>query len=698
MSLTGLPKLFYRSLLVIVPVLAFWQVSLFCNTMKWDTMVQFFPCRFLMSEAFNEHNLPLWNPYINFGYPAYADPQGGFFYPITWLFAALFGYNTYTIAAEFVLHIVIAAITCYALLRVLGIGCFPAVVMGITYSLSGIFVSNATHLTWVISMAWLPAVLAGYKMLLEKPSLLHALLLAVATYLFLVGGYPAFFIIVAYFIAGYTLYFIANTYKMQGPAICKLCLWSTVAAITFLILCSGYIFSTVQTLPLIDRGEGLTVQRANTFPLSPQAMLSFVFPFATACRNYSLGTDITMANVYCGIFVFPLIILALIKVRLPAFTKALLVFGVICLLASAGESTPVRSWLYLLPGFDMFRHAAIFRVFTTLAFIVTAAAGLQWWWQQIEKLQSLTSVRYSILFYTVLLVIVFVVIDIMNHGFIAYPKQWSFDDFTLYNEKQTVYTHILAQCISHFVALFVLAVTTYIKNTRIAKAIVASVLIADMAFALQLNVPATVIAGINPHKLQQALNNAEVDFIPLSKQPIEDFSHLGTKDIDPVWFNASIFRKVPACNGFNNFELKGMAQLRDSSLYKDIISHPYCYFAAAQGTTADTATTYHVKRFTMLSTEVNYTAARGTNVVLLQNTFPGWSLNCDGTPLPISKQYGYFIKAVVPAGNHTLCFEFKPIMPVIFWGITVAGFILTIATITLLLVRHKYFGNFSTLT
>lgn len=698
MNNTGLSKTLYRLLLLAVPVFAFWQVSLFCNTMKWDTMVQFFPCRFLMSEAFKEHSLPLWNPYINFGYPAYADPQGGFFYPATWVIAALFGYSTYTIAAEFVLHVVIAACTCYGLLRVLGIGLLPAVVMGITYSLSGIFVSNATHLTWVISMAWLPAVFAGYKMLLEKPSLLNALLFAVAAWLFLVGGYPAFFIIAAYFIAGYTLYFIATAYKKQGRVIYKLSLWGAVAALVFLILCSGYIYSTIQTLPLIDRGDGLTVQRANTFPLSPQAMLSFVFPFATVCRNYSLGTDITMANVYCGIFAFPLIVLALFKVRLSAFTNALLAFGIVCLLASAGEYTPVRSWLYILPGFDMFRHAAIFRVFTTLAFIVTAAAGLQWWWQQIEKKQPLTSVRYTILLYAVLLLTVFVILDIINRGFIAYPKQWTFDGFTQYYEKQNVYTHILAQCIIHFVVLLVLATTTYIKSGRIAYAVIAGVLLADMVFALQLNVPATVTAGVNPHKLQLALNNAGLNFIPLSKQPIEDFSHLGSTDMDPVWFNASIFRKVPACNGFNNFELRGMAQLRDSSLYKEVISHPYCYFTNATGIAIDTATTYNITRFTMHSTEVSYHAANATNVVLLQNIFPGWSIYCDNKQLSGSKQYGFFIKAAVPAGSHTLLFKFEPEIPIVFFWITVTGFITCIVVIVLLLVRNKNFSNLSALS
>lgn len=109
----------FLSIIIILAciMLAFRQVAFFDYTMKWDIMDQFFPCRFFISECLRHKIFPFWCPYISFGYPFYADPQGGTFYPLTWIISFISGYNVYSIAYDYLIHVAIAGIAFYYLLK-----------------------------------------------------------------------------------------------------------------------------------------------------------------------------------------------------------------------------------------------------------------------------------------------------------------------------------------------------------------------------------------------------------------------------------------------------------------------------------------------------------------------------------------------------------------------------------------------------
>jgi hypothetical protein len=253
-------KEFFRhnglSILVILLVLllALHPISFLFYTMKWDMMDQFFPCRFFISECLQNGQLPLWSPFINYGYPFHADPQSGVFYPVTWLFSLLGGYNVYTIAAEYLLHIFIAALSFYAFLRQFKVSRLSATTFGITYALSGVFISNAQHLTWVVSMAWMPMVVLLFYRLLQQPQLQSALAFSLTAYLFMTGGYPGFAIILFYFLVAYSLLnFIQLIGSRDSQAVKNTSLSLATGAFVFALISSGFIFSIVQAMPDIAR-------------------------------------------------------------------------------------------------------------------------------------------------------------------------------------------------------------------------------------------------------------------------------------------------------------------------------------------------------------------------------------------------------------------------------------------------------------
>src|ERR1019366_4458046 len=97
--------------------------------MKWDTMDYFLPTRYFISECFANHIMPFWCPYIHMGFPIYADPQAGLWYPVDLLLALTTGYNVYIVQAEFIFHLIIAGIGFNKLLKTLDIGDAPAMVV-----------------------------------------------------------------------------------------------------------------------------------------------------------------------------------------------------------------------------------------------------------------------------------------------------------------------------------------------------------------------------------------------------------------------------------------------------------------------------------------------------------------------------------------------------------------------------------------
>ena len=164
---------FYIILLFAIAIFSFWQIVTFRNCLKWDFMDISFPWRYYIGECLQNNILPLWSPFAKLGFSQYLDPQT--WYPISWLLGYLFGYSIYTIQLEFVLHIFIAGLGIYYLSKHFTsekkIQFFSAVI----FMLSGFFISNAQHLGWIVSGAWIPLILYFYLNIFKTKSFLSVL-------------------------------------------------------------------------------------------------------------------------------------------------------------------------------------------------------------------------------------------------------------------------------------------------------------------------------------------------------------------------------------------------------------------------------------------------------------------------------------------------------------------------------------------
>ena len=104
--------------------------------------------------------IPLWNPHLYSGAPFVADNQSGVFYPINLLAFALFGEPSYGVMEGLaVFHIWLAGAGLFALARGLGLRRPAALLGGMAFALSDLFVTHIGNLNLNATAAWLPLLL-----------------------------------------------------------------------------------------------------------------------------------------------------------------------------------------------------------------------------------------------------------------------------------------------------------------------------------------------------------------------------------------------------------------------------------------------------------------------------------------------------------------------------------------------------------
>jgi hypothetical protein len=114
--------------------------------------------------------VPLWNPHLHSGTPFVADNQSGVFYPVNLLTFLITGPPSYVVMESLaVFHVWLAAVAMFILLRGFGLGRPAAVLGGLAFGLSDLFVTHVGNLNLNATAAWLPLALwLTHKALQDK--------------------------------------------------------------------------------------------------------------------------------------------------------------------------------------------------------------------------------------------------------------------------------------------------------------------------------------------------------------------------------------------------------------------------------------------------------------------------------------------------------------------------------------------------
>jgi len=144
--------------------LFFGQILFFRDIAHWS-----FPARSFLRDSLLAGELPRWNPYQALGFPVFADPLYGIFYPLNWLYllvgpdsvASLFNWQCF-------LHMAWGALgVCFLARRLRGSSTAMAVA-GLAWAMSGYVTSQWSSGLLLFADAWVPWAAVGQLHLLDS--------------------------------------------------------------------------------------------------------------------------------------------------------------------------------------------------------------------------------------------------------------------------------------------------------------------------------------------------------------------------------------------------------------------------------------------------------------------------------------------------------------------------------------------------
>jgi hypothetical protein len=328
-------------------------------TIKWDAFRLWLPWKHFIVEELLNGQLPLWNPFMNNGFPQHGDTMT--WYPISWIIGFIHGgYNLSALNTEYLFHLFTAGFGFYTFSARFNDSKRVRFFLGLSYMLSGLMIGNAQHMAWIISAAWLPWYFLSLAELVEQVSLRRILRFSLVGFFLFSGGYLAMFFVVIYcsvFYVGWKIY-RQPTNKQRLNRIATLLLSVFIIA----LLSAPLLYSVYEIFPLFNRFNPDSTIDINLGGTPLIGVLATILPLASGMFNieeFQFGTF----SAFFGTIPFVLIIVLVFRKSSSKKSLILFLLGCLFLLLSLSDYLPLRSWIGHLPLLDLFRYPSLFRLF-----------------------------------------------------------------------------------------------------------------------------------------------------------------------------------------------------------------------------------------------------------------------------------------------------------------------------------------------
>ncbi|NDJ86075.1 MAG: YfhO family protein [Chloroflexi bacterium] len=151
--------------------------------------------KFVVDTVHEDQTLPLWNPHQFLGYSVVGNPQYGLFYPPNWLLLLFRGQDIYHGVALLVgLHFFWLGLGGAVLARRYGANAVGALLAGAMLGLGGLAAARlyAGHYAVLLTLAWVPWIMAGFRLAAQRRPPIWAMPGALALGLAIMAGHPQF--------------------------------------------------------------------------------------------------------------------------------------------------------------------------------------------------------------------------------------------------------------------------------------------------------------------------------------------------------------------------------------------------------------------------------------------------------------------------------------------------------------------------
>lgn len=683
----------YVALLLLIAILGFWQISFLKYSVTHDMINCWIPWRYYISQCFQNHIFPFWNPYQQLGYPIHADLQGPTWYLESILLSITTGQTNYTIHFLFVFYVFIAGIGMYFLSLCFHTKKNIAFLTAVCYMLGGFFAAHVQHFYAIIGAAWLPFILLNYYKMYTEKSYLRALYASVFMFFNLTGGNHTFSIILVYLFVLIFGYFVFTALKEKNKKdILHYLKINFLFVAATLLLASVVLVAYYQTAPYVSRLGGMIYKDAAVCPLSPQSLLSIILPFSTVNSVDFFNTDPSMCNIYTGVIMFVFVVIAFVSKK-NSFEKLLFAFAIICLLASFGSYTPVHKLLFsYVPFMNLFRFPSYFSLFSIMIFLLLGGKQLAAFVEAPEINRKKVMIVTGIIFLLILSVVILAFIKNHNQHFFFFEKYDTVFEFLKASSlKQNIVLQGFIQLL--FLGIFIFALIGPLKKYGLR--ITGILIILDLFVALQLNLAYVGFSPASPKELHEYILSLPQNFpIPSDNSIIENTEELGQKH--GLYRNTSVFHKRISADVFNSYAFKNYAMLRDSmpQLYAAFLKNKLIYFSdhiypaseinkidsvlltnktivlsnddykriAGQINTNNNDTLIEsiaITSYDPNNISIKAEASKPQLLTLLQSYYDGWEVLIDNNPVSIVVSNYLTMSVLFPKGKHEVTFQYK---------------------------------------
>ena len=336
---------------------------LFCFA---DLTFYFYPYRYFMVESIKNGVFPLWNPYINLGFPFLATLQHGLLYPLSiiyFIFPFDQAFNLFLI-----IHYPLAAYFMYFFCRELKCSVLASLGGGIAFGFSGYLISVLHMPTSLASIIWLPLVFMYYKKILDRQEseMKNIIILGVLLAVMFLGGEPTIILCTGYLLLGYLI-------CRKGNNLRELLLGLYVLGIAMLLFLA---VDAIQILPFVElmihsvRMGGMTYEEIMRYSLPPYKLIETIVPYFFNISVLPWLNNEWIKLSYIGIIPMTISVFALVKMdRRKAALILFIVF--IAILLIIGKYSPLPLFYFLnklLPGFKYVRYPS--KMLFLLSFII----------------------------------------------------------------------------------------------------------------------------------------------------------------------------------------------------------------------------------------------------------------------------------------------------------------------------------------
>lgn len=321
----------------------------------YDIAGYHYPLSSLISWSLHEfHQVPWWNPFSYMGQPFDGNLSAAIFYPPTLITVfignLLFGRVPYLLfELQLIVHVIVAGLGTYLLLRMLRVGWWPALTGATVYELGAFFASQTQHLGAVSSAAWLPWFIAALYRLEQRRDLRSAALASLPLALLILPGFPAQYLPVLFFAP-----FLYGIWMWHRNPLWHWKLHSTAVIMFAVTITLGFLLSAGSWLPGMQVAHrSAATQRPLSQGLTgipPEAITSLVWPNLLNQLDGAawVETNRTFLHLYQSIPALLLVLSGLPWLLRSARSRPFLAAGAIAFLWMFGETFFLARFFYLL--------------------------------------------------------------------------------------------------------------------------------------------------------------------------------------------------------------------------------------------------------------------------------------------------------------------------------------------------------------